>query len=226
MLVNRIPEGAPRTAWVWFGLPLLAMTALVIAVAVSVMAIDQVTGHLFTPREDSAEAGFARDMAVHHAQAVEMAELVRDRAEREQVRTLAVDIALTQQAQIGRLHGWLDAWGLPVTGEDRQMSWMGHSQDGAMPGMATRDQLNRLATLDGREAEALFLRLMIPHHEAGVDMARAVLDRTRREEVRRMAQAILTGQQSEIALMQQLLLDVNGALPEDRIDDEDGQVHR
>ncbi len=30
------------------------------------------------PGEGSAEAGFARDMMVHHAQAVEMAEIVRD----------------------------------------------------------------------------------------------------------------------------------------------------
>jgi uncharacterized protein (DUF305 family) len=34
-------------------------------------------------------------MSVHHAQAVEMAEIVRDRTESEEVRTLATDIALT-----------------------------------------------------------------------------------------------------------------------------------
>jgi hypothetical protein len=53
------------------------------------------------PGDGSPEAGFARDISVHHAQAVEMAEIVRDRTESEEVRTLATDIALTQQAQIG-----------------------------------------------------------------------------------------------------------------------------
>jgi Domain of unknown function (DUF305) len=50
------------------------------------------------PGDDSAEAGFTRDMMVHHAQAVEMAEIVRDKTESEDIGTLAPDIALTQQA--------------------------------------------------------------------------------------------------------------------------------
>ena len=57
--------------------------------------------------------GFARDMMVHHAQAVEMAEIVRDKTENENVRILATDIALTQQAQIGQMQGWLAVWELP-----------------------------------------------------------------------------------------------------------------
>ena len=52
------------------------------------------------PGDGSPEAGFARDMIVHHAQAVEMAEIVRDRTESEQIEILATDIVLTQQAQI------------------------------------------------------------------------------------------------------------------------------
>jgi hypothetical protein len=59
------------------------------------------------PGDGSAEAGFARAMMVHHAQAVGMAEIVRDKTENEDVRILATDIALTQQAQIGQMQGWL-----------------------------------------------------------------------------------------------------------------------
>lgn len=54
------------------------------------------------PGDDSVEAGFARDMMVHHAQAVEMAEIVRDKTESEDIQTLALDTALTQ----------LPPWGL------------------------------------------------------------------------------------------------------------------
>ncbi len=86
---------------------------------------------------DSSEAGFARDMMVHHAQAVEMAEIVRDKTESDDIRTLATDIALTQQAQIGIMQDWLDVWGLPASGTELAMSWMGHSTEGPMPGMAT-----------------------------------------------------------------------------------------
>src|SRR4028119_242121 len=86
------------------------------------------------PGDDSAEAGFARDMSVHHAQAVEMAEIVRDKTESEEVRLMAADMALTQQGQIGRMQGWLDAWALPPTGTGPAMSWTRHPTDGRRPG--------------------------------------------------------------------------------------------
>ena len=41
-----------------------------------------------TPTADSADAGFARDMAVHHQQAVEMSYIVRDRTQNAEVRRL------------------------------------------------------------------------------------------------------------------------------------------
>jgi uncharacterized protein (DUF305 family) len=83
-------------------------------------------------------------MMVHHAQAVEMAEIVRDRTEDPQIRILASDIALTQQAQIGQMQGWLEVWGLPLTGTQKPMAWMGSPMDGPMPGMATPEEIDRL----------------------------------------------------------------------------------
>ena len=68
---------------------------------------------LATPRDDSAEAGFARDMATHHAQAVDMSFVVRDKSTDEALRTLASDIAITQSTQRGVFMGWLQQWGLP-----------------------------------------------------------------------------------------------------------------
>jgi uncharacterized protein (DUF305 family) len=71
--------------------------------------------------------------------------------------------------------------------------------------MATRTQLRELEKASGRDAEVLYLRLMIAHHRAGVDMAEAVLARTERPLVRRLAQSTVDGQQSEITLMNQML---------------------
>ncbi|MPZ29304.1 MAG: DUF305 domain-containing protein [Micromonosporaceae bacterium] len=190
-------------------LTVLAVAAFVAAVAAATLTIDRIRDH--HPGERSAEAGFARDMAVHHAQAVEMAELVRDRTDNPAVRTLAVDITLTQQAQIGRMQGWLDSWGLPMSGGRPPMAWMGMPTDGPMPGMATRQQLNELADLAGPAADRRFLQLMIDHHRAGVAMAEAVLEHTRRPEVRRLAKAMVASQTSEIAAMQDLLDATPGA---------------
>ena len=157
------------------------------------------------PAEDSAEAGFARDMMVHHAQAVQMAEIVRDKTDSEEMRTMAADIALTQQAQIGQMQGWLAVWGLPATSREPAMTWMGHPTEGRMPGMASPEELNDLQRASPEEADVLFLQLMIPHHEAALPMARAILDRTDRPEVRRLATAIASSQKGEIKIMQEML---------------------
>jgi uncharacterized protein (DUF305 family) len=86
---------------------------------VAVLATGAVMAMLFAsvlPGNDSAEAGFARDMIVHHGQAVQMAEIIRDKTSSDDMRLLAADISLTQQAQVGIMQGWLWVWDLPITG--------------------------------------------------------------------------------------------------------------
>lgn len=218
MLLSPGAAGSARTPWQWAAVPFVAAVAFVMAVAASVLALDAVSGHLGTPGDGSIEAGFARDMAAHHAQAVDMAVAVRDRADQDAVRRLAVDIALDQQAQIGRFHGWLDAWGLPLTGSGKPLSWMDGERDG-MSGAASREARSRLSQLDGRAAEIAFLQLMIAHHHAGVQMARTVLHRTRRPEVRRLAETVVASQQSEIDAMIDLLVTTEASPPGTRAGD-------
>jgi len=47
-----------------------------------------------------------------------------------------------------------------------------------------------------------FTRLMLPHHQAAIDMAKAELLYGKDPQMRRLAQEIITDQQSEIELMQ------------------------
>jgi len=47
-----------------------------------------------------------------------------------------------------------------------------------------------------------FVKLMLPHHEAALDMARAELLHGKDPQMRKLAQEIITDQQSEIELMQ------------------------
>ncbi|MFK0253176.1 DUF305 domain-containing protein [Streptomyces sp. NPDC090445] len=106
------------------------LLALAFAVAATVAAASGSSGsgparEQRTPALYSPDAGFARDMAVHHQQAVEMSFIVRDRTQDEAVRSLAYDIANTQANQRGMLLGWLDLWGLPkVLAGEPPMSWM------------------------------------------------------------------------------------------------------
>jgi len=164
-----------------------------------------------TPAADSADAGFARDMAVHHQQAVEMSYIVRDRTKNVEVRRLAYDIAQTQANQRGMLLGWLDLWNLPKVSSDPPMTWMGmgdmaSGKDGAlMPGMATNTELKKLNSLSGKPAEVFYLQLMTDHHKGGIHMAEGCVDKCRVGVEKRLAQGMVDAQQSEIQLMADML---------------------
>ncbi|MFK4146671.1 DUF305 domain-containing protein [Streptomyces sp. NPDC004065] len=171
-----------------------------------------------TPAAESADAGFARDMAVHHQQAVELSYIVRDRTTDAEVRRLAYDIAQTQANQRGMLLGWLDLWGLPKVSARGPMAWMGMGgtpagKDGAlMPGMATDAEIKRLGELNGRQAEVFYLRLMTAHHKGGIHMAEACAARCTVGVEKRLAQGMVDAQQSEIRLMADMLRE-RGAAP-------------
>lgn len=181
------------------------------------------------PSTTSVEAGFARDMQVHHDQAVEMALIVRDRTDDPEIRSLAYDIATSQAQQSGQMYAWLNDWGLPQARPGATMEWMsaptldgsagqGHehgtpateSSDAgipaaSMPGMASDADLERLRNASGTDAEILFLTLMLAHHRGGVEMADAVLDRSTHPLVTTLARAIVFAQSGEIDYMESLL---------------------
>src|SRR5437773_1269212 len=52
-----------------------------------------------------------------------------------------------------------------------------------------------------RNSDADFVKLMIPHHQAAIDMAKTQLLYGKDPQMRRLAQEIITDQQSEIELM-------------------------
>ncbi|MDJ0466847.1 DUF305 domain-containing protein [Streptomyces sp. H27-C3] len=215
-----------RTYWA-------AVTAVVLALLFAAGAVTVAVGNgnddaastaSRTPAVDSADAGFARDMSVHHQQAVEMSFIVRDRTKDEEVRRLAYDIANTQANQRGMMLGWLDLWELPKVSSDEPMSWMASGESGGsahgghgghgthevrdgslMPGMATRAELAKLRKADGKQAEILYLRLMTDHHKGGVTMAQGCADRCEVGTERSLAQGMVDAQQSEIGLMADLL---------------------
>lgn len=206
--------------------------ALVVA-AVALLAVGALVGALLARQpalaaaaEGSVDAGFARDMQAHHAQAVELAVLVRDRSTDEEVRTVALDILLTQQNQIGQMAGWLSTWGLPAASSEAPMAWMagehGHAtatpDDGAtgyaaMPGWVSRADLARLTAAEGTDADRLFLELMIPHHEGGVAMAEHAVEQARRPQVVALARTIVASQERELTVLHDMLDARGGPLP-------------
>ncbi|MEU1272219.1 DUF305 domain-containing protein [Streptomyces sp. NPDC005799] len=195
-----------------------AAAALVAAGAITYAVAEDGGSSPGTPAAESADAGFARDMAVHHQQAVEMSYIVRDRTKNAEVRRLAYDIAQTQANQRGMLLGWLDLWGLPKVSAKPPMSWMGMGDmpergDGSlMPGMATDTEMNKLGTLNGKQAEIFYLQLMTDHHKGGIHMAEGCVAKCQVGVEKQLAQGMVDAQQSEIKLMADMLKE-RGAKP-------------
>ena len=204
-----------------------AIVAALVALALGLLgglALNGVGGEDL-PADDSVAAGFARDMKTHHDQAVEMSWIVRDRTDDELVRSLAYDIARTQENQSGQMAGWLASWGLRATGPGEQMEWMqdlGHdheddpnaqlTDEGRMPGMASDEELAELRSLSGEEAEVFFLQLMIRHHKSGVPMAEVAVDHSQNDAVETLARSIITSQTAEVETMTAMLQE-RGAEP-------------
>ncbi|GAA5033465.1 DUF305 domain-containing protein [Microbacterium fluvii] len=203
----------PARIWPWMLAVLLIAGAAFAIGRFSTFGVAQQTA---TPTSDSAEAGFARDMQVHHAQAVEMAMQVYRTTDDDTVRALSYDIATGQSAQKGEMYDWLVQWGLPQA-DGPLMSWMATSDEHAghgdteqlsteeleaQMGMATDAELAELNAATGTEADCLFLGLMIRHHEGAVPMAEAVIELGSQPRVLQFAQAVIETQTAEIDAMQ------------------------
>lgn len=197
----------------WWAVLLVALA--IAAVAFAVGRFSTFGGAPVTPGTDSAEAGFARDMQVHHAQAIDMAMTIHRKTQDEDLRALAYDIATGQSAQRGEMFDWLVQWGLPQAGGPT-MAWMSASDSGhghgtgedlsddevrAAMGMATETELTRLAEADGAAADCLFLDLMIRHHEGALPMTDAVLELGSEPRTLTVAEAMKNAQQFEIDAM-------------------------
>jgi len=78
-----------------------------------------------TPTTDSVDAGFARDMAVHHDQGVLMAHYAEQNTSDPEIEVMAYDIGYTQTDQLGQMQGWLSLWDLPDSSTAPRMAWMG-----------------------------------------------------------------------------------------------------
>lgn len=197
---------------------LLAVIALGLLVLGGGLAVVLGIGGDDAAEPGTVDVGFSRDMAAHHLQGVEMANLVSDHSEDPAVRGLAFDIATTQTNQVGRMQGWLALWGVPQSGGD-PMAWMsqggasegdghdhGMAMDGdLMPGMATEDELANLRSLRGPAFDVEFLRLMIRHHQGGLDMAEYAAAHASEPAVRDLAEAMARAQSAETRTMAAML---------------------
>ncbi len=136
-------------------------------------------------RYSSDDVRFMQDMIHHHYQAVQMAELVRERTNNPALTEVAGRINASQADEIGFMQQWLRERGesAPNPAEDHSAhhGHGGHGSHGAAPtmaGMATPAQMAALAAASGVAFDRQFLELMIAHHAGAIQMVEDLLKRS------------------------------------------------
>jgi uncharacterized protein (DUF305 family) len=140
---------------------------------------------------------FLAGMIAHHQGAVDMAKLAQTQAKHAELKTMAGNIITAQEKEITDMNSWQTIWGYPATSGDNMMDHSAMGMENDMAGMT-----NELKPLTGDAFDKKFLELMIEHHQSAIDMAKPGAANAQHEEVKTLANAIVTDQTKEISQMQ------------------------
>jgi uncharacterized protein (DUF305 family) len=181
----------------WLLPALLVLAALVLAACGSdedpIAAGSAPAGDEESASFNDADISFIQGMIPHHQQATEMAALVAERSEREELRSFADKIIADQSAEIEEMQGLLAAAGAE--------EGAGHGGTGGMSGSSQEPDMAELQGLSGQEFDLAFLDMMSAHHKSAIEMAEQVLDEGGNRRVADLANRIMETQRAEIEQM-------------------------
>ncbi len=146
---------------------------------------------------------FIDSMIPHHQGAIEMAKGVLTKTKRPEMKQLAEAIIVAQNREIERMQQWRKTWYSKAS--DTPIMW--HSQMNHSMPMTDEHMSNMMMSMNLGDADdefdLRFINAMIPHHEGALTMAKDALSKTKRSEIKELAEDILTSQQKEIDEMKQ-----------------------
>jgi uncharacterized protein (DUF305 family) len=153
------------------------------------------------PADADLDLRFIDAMTPHHQGAVVMAKEAQQKSKRPEIQKLATNIVQAQDKEIAQMKQWRKAWYTKAS--ETPMVYdaeMGHMMAMSPEQRSGMMMSQNLGTADA-EFDLRFINAMIPHHEGAVTMAKDVLSKTKRPEIKQMAEAILASQQAEIDQM-------------------------
>ncbi len=139
----------------------------------------------------SSEREFLTGMIPHHQEAVDTAKEVVERGgSTPEIKALAENIIIAQELEIASMKQWYQDW-YGVAYEEKPEDY--------------QPMMRELADLSGAELDKRFLEDMVMHHMGAIMMARSVQPYIEHQEITNLASAIQTTQTAEIALMREML---------------------
>jgi uncharacterized protein (DUF305 family) len=152
---------------------------------------------------DEFDEMYIAEMLAHHEGAISMSEMVGAGTDRKELLDLAQAIMQTQTQELMKMQEWQTQWGYEKTmGGHSSHAGMGNEMSGTMMDMG-----KELEGLKGSDFDKKFLELMIEHHQQAVDMSKYASTNAKHQEVKDLAKAITSAQNTEIAQMKQWQMD-------------------
>jgi uncharacterized protein (DUF305 family) len=146
---------------------------------------------------DVFDRAFIDGMVPHHEGAIEMAEAAKAAGLSEsELVEIADAIIATQQEEIDEMRAWRRDWFGSAEVDPAGAEALGMSA--AEMGM----QHDASVLAEAEDVDATFAAMMIDHHRGAIAMAELAQQRSRREEILRLAEEIVRAQEREIAVME------------------------
>jgi len=155
------------------------------------------------PADADYDLRFIDAMMQHHQGAVKMAQDAQQKSKRPEIKKLAGDIITAQEKEINQMKQWRTAWyprasSTPMAYDAK----MGH-----MMAMTPEQMKSMMMSMDlgsaDNQFDLRFINAMIPHHEGALVMAKEAISKSKRPEVMKLSQEIMSSQQKEINSMTQ-----------------------
>lgn len=153
------------------------------------------------PLDASAEGDFLRQMIPHHQGAIEMANYEIANGSNKQMIQLAKSILTEQQSEIAEMKALLTLY--PFKQGEHPSPVYKKAMDAAMEKMMTTTPSDQ--DLEGKSVDCCFAMVMLPHHQAAVDMSTALLKLVTTGQVATYAARIISDQQIEIQQMEEFI---------------------
>lgn len=132
------------------------------------------------------EKVFIKEMIPHHQEAIDTSRIVLAQTQDPELKKFTQDVIDVQTTEVSQMKGWLKSW----FNEDYA------GNPGYMPMMGD------LSKFAGKDLDKVYVEGMIRHHQGAIEMARKVLQLNPRPEIKKMADDIISVQQTEVTTLQ------------------------
>jgi uncharacterized protein (DUF305 family) len=163
------------------------------------------------PADANYDLRFIDSMIPHHQGALVMAQEVLQKSKRPELIKLANSIITEQKKEIAQMQQWRKQWypkasATPImwhTAMNHEMAMTAEHKQSMMMSMSLGKADAGFVGEASRYENRRFLDAMIPHHQGAVTMGQDLLKKSKRPEMKKLAQNIIKSQQEEIDRMTQ-----------------------